>query len=46
MDKLASHSIWAVSIGTILFAKFSLVKDGYISFDHHVILAVGERALK
>jgi len=36
VDELASHSIWAVPIGSKLFAWLSLVEDGYISFDHHL----------
>jgi hypothetical protein len=42
MDKLASHSIWAISVCTILLTKLSFVKNRYISFDHHMIFAVGE----
>ena len=45
MDKLASHSIWAISVCTELFTKLGFVKNGYVGFDHHMVFGVGEWAL-
>jgi hypothetical protein len=42
MDKLASHSIWAISVCAKLLAKLGLVENRHFSFDHHMILAMGE----
>ena len=42
MDKLASHSIWAISVGTELLTKLGFVKNRYVSFDHHMVFGVGE----
>lgn len=46
MNELASHSIWAITVGAILFAQLGLVECGDISLNHHVGLAMGEGALK
>lgn len=45
MDELASHSIWAISIGAILLAKLGLVENRDISFDHHMVFAMSKWAL-
>ena len=45
MNELAAHSVRAVSICAILFAKLSLVKNRNICFDHHLIFGMSERAL-
>jgi|TARA_B110001450_G_C17634913_1_gene486774 hypothetical protein len=42
MDELASHSIWAISIGAILLAKLGLVENRDISFDHHMVFAMSK----
>ena len=46
MDKLASHSVWAVAIGTELLAKFCFVEDRYIGLNHQVGSSMGKGALK
>jgi hypothetical protein len=45
MDELASHSVWAVAIGTKLLAKFCFVEDGHIRLDHQVGSSMGKGAL-
>lgn len=45
MDELASHSVWAVSVGTVFLAQFGLIKNGHIRLDHHVSFSMSERAL-
>jgi len=35
MDKLASHSIWTVSICAVFFAHLGFVEDRNICLDHH-----------
>jgi len=42
MNKLASHSIWAISIGAEFFAELGFVKDGDVGFDHHPRLSMSE----
>ena len=42
MDKLASHSIGAVSGLTVVVARLSLVKNGYLGFDHDVLAGMSE----
>lgn len=45
MDKLASHSIWTISVGAELLTKLGFVENRYVSFDHHMVFGVGEWAL-
>lgn len=45
MNELAPLTIGTVPIGTVLLAQLGLVQNRDIRLDHHVGLAVGERAL-
>lgn len=45
MDKLASHSIWAISIGWKFLAQLGLVENWDISLDHHLRFIMSEWAL-
>jgi hypothetical protein len=45
VDELASHSIRAVAVGTVLLAHLGLVKDGDIGLDHHLGSLMSKGAL-
>lgn len=45
MNKLTSHSIWAISIRTIFLAQLSFVKDWYVWFNHLSCSSMSKRAL-
>lgn len=42
VDELASHSIGAVSGLGVVVARFGLVKDGDLGFDHDVLAGMSE----
>lgn len=42
VDELASHAIGAVSGLRVVVARLSLVKNGYLRFDHDVLAGMSE----
>ena len=45
VDELASLTVGAVPGRRVLFAVLGLVQGGYVLFNHHLLLSMGEGAL-